>query len=148
MGGSVHIRRFAISVCTITTTFKRTQSNKKMANLVLALGLFALVAQSQGFGMGAFPGMGGMMGAHNPMGGMGMGGFGGGYGGGMGGGYGGYQGRDKDDRHQEFLTCISKDDDDLTSQIRLTLTRNRRANTVANTQAPWEVPALWAATCS
>jgi len=63
------------------------------------------------------------------MGGMGMGGgFGGGFGGGMGGGYGGgYHGRDKDDRHQEFLTCISKDDDDLTSQIRLTLTRNRMA---------------------
>merc|ERR1712180_49233 len=118
---------FAISVCTNTRTFKRTQSNKNMANLVLALGLIAFVAQAQGFGMGGFPGMGGMMGA--PMGGMGMGGgFGGGFGGGMGGGYGGgYHGRDKDDRHQEFLTCINKDDDDLTSQIRLTLTRNRMA---------------------
>jgi len=105
-----------------------------MANLVLALGLFALVAQSQGFGMGGFPGIGGMMGGHAPMGGLGMGGgmggfggVGGGFGGGMGGGYGGGYHDRKEERHPEFLTCISKDDDDLTSQIRLTLTRNRHA---------------------
>jgi len=101
-----------------------------MARLALALGaLAALAAAAHGFMMGG--GMPGMMGGMpGMMGGMpgGFGGMRGGYGGMRGGGgYGGYDRDDRDDhRRPEFLTCIHKDDDDLTSQVRLTLTRNMR----------------------
>merc|ERR1712121_565669 len=118
--GSPHLKH-AIAV---TRPLVKTDSlHCTMAYLILAtLALLAGAAHGFGFGvpthgMSPYGGMGGMGGGFPQMGGMG---------GGMGGFDRGYREQEQRRPAPEFLTCISKDDDDQTSQIRLTLTRNRR----------------------
>jgi len=124
--GSPHIALRRIH-STLTAKGHQGLKTTTMANaVVIALGAISMIAcaQGQGFGfpgmggppmMGGFPGMGGMMGGRNPF--MGMGG-------GMGGGM--QQGPSR----PEFLTCIAKDQQDPSSQVRLTLTRSLRGNSM------------------